>query len=777
MIRKIKNTIICAGLSVLLIGASATSAFAAGSDTVTVTEDNGLTSLAQLDANGQPTIAQPSKVINDTYWSDLEKISITNSQNKTYYGVLPKYVLKPGQTALSKLGIYAGGNGSVDAFPSTGISGTEYGIRILDYMGFYRFGYLVGEDTYAPPFKDRPSTESIPDRVNPYKFTSAELLTQDEIKNPMKLTVYADIEKKGSKDSKLVDEYKPGEALPLDFTVNASWFKRYIMGFTLDRTRTGYMSDDEIEQEHKSYGTFDSQIVYTLDIPEGVDAKNPSATLSGLDGFDVTTEVKNENGKKILIVSLRLKEDKRGKTAPWKNTIEKLRKLDTGNIKISVSGLSVSSTATQDKVISLRGTASGFFEWATARSEDLSSTNKHAAHAHLYFAAKQGEAGRDSAADKAKPNLISYSFKVKKPAQSTVTFKDGDKTHATVKVETGKAIDTDTLTNESMPANPTKAGYKFKEWNTKADGTGVKFTGKTVVNSDMTVYAIYTKDPTPSPTPYPLYNTVTFKDGDSTVATVNVEPGKAIDTDDLKDQSMPKNPTKDGYTFKEWNTKADGTGVKFTGKTVVNSDMTVYAIYTKDPTPSPTPYPLYNTVTFKDGDSTVATVNVEPGKAIDTDDLKDQSMPKNPTKDGYTFKEWNTKADGTGVKFTGKTVVNSDMTVYAIYVEDPLDIPDFPYPIPDSVPDSVPDFSHILVPNPVPSILTPSNVLEPEPAEPEPASEPENKPVKEQKSKQAAVHDLPKTGESASLVALFASLAFFVAGLLMHKKKVVRESK
>ena len=190
--------------------------------------------------------------------------------------------------------------------------------------------------------------------------------------------------------------------------------------------------------------------------------------------------------------------------------------------------------------------------------------------------------------------------------------------------------------------------------------------------------------------------------------------------------------------------------------------------------------PARSTVTFKDGDKTYAMVKAEIGKAIDTDDLKDQSMPKSPAKDGYTFKEWNTKADGTGVKFTGKTVVNSDMTVYAIYVEEPLDIPDFPYPIPDSVP----DFSHILVPNPVPSILTPSNVLEPEPAEPEPASEPEsksaepeNKPVKEQKSRQAAVHDLPKTGESASLVALFASLAFFVVGLLMHKKKVVRESK
>lgn len=583
MIRKIKNTIICAGLSVLLIGASATSAFAEGSDTVT--NDNALTSLAQLDANGQPTIAQPSKVINDTYWSDLEKISITNSQNKTYYGVLPKYVLKPRQTALSKLGIYAGGNGSVDAFPSTGISETEYGIKILDYMAFYRFGYLVGEDTYAPPFKDRPSTEPIPDLVNPYKFTAAELLTQDEIKNPMKLTVYADIKKKDSKDSTSVDEYKPGEALPLDFTVNASWFKRYIMGFTLDRTRTGYMSDEEIKQEHDSYGTFDSQIVYTLDIPEGVDVNNPSATLSGLDGFDVTTEVKNENGKKILIVSLRLKEDKRGKTAKWKDTIEKLRKLDTSNIKISVSGLSVSSTAAENKNITLRGTASGFFEWATARSQDLSSNNTNAAHVHLYFVAKQSEAGRDSAADKTKPNLISYSFKVKKPAQSMVTFKDGDNTHATVKVETGKAIDTDALTDQSMPKNPAKAGYTFKEWNTKADGKGTAFTGNTVVNGDMTVYAIYTKDyvPTPTPTPEPTQNTVTFINGDKEYAKVKVENGKSISGDALDTESMPKDPTKAGYVFKEWNTSADGKGTAFTGDTIVNKDMKVYAIYDKKP--------------------------------------------------------------------------------------------------------------------------------------------------------------------------------------------------
>mgnify|MGYP000859929142 FL=1 len=45
-----------------------------------------------------------------------------------------------------------------------------------------------------------------------------------------------------------------------------------------------------------------------------------------------------------------------------------------------------------------------------------------------------------------------------------------------------------------MPADPTKKGYTFKEWNTKEDGTGTAFTGKTVVSEDMTVYAIYSKD-------------------------------------------------------------------------------------------------------------------------------------------------------------------------------------------------------------------------------------------------------------------------------------------
>ena len=84
---------------------------------------------------------------------------------------------------------------------------------------------------------------------------------------------------------------------------------------------------------------------------------------------------------------------------------------------------------------------------------------------------------------------------VAKVTSSTVTFMNGTRNYASAKVETGKAIDTDALTDQSMPQDPMKAGYAFKEWNTKEDGTGTAFTGDTIVNSDITVYAIYTKKP------------------------------------------------------------------------------------------------------------------------------------------------------------------------------------------------------------------------------------------------------------------------------------------
>ena len=139
---------------------------------------------------------------------------------------------------------------------------------------------------------------------------------------------------------------------------------------------------------------------------------------------------------------------------------------------------------------------------------------------------------------------------------------------------------------------------------------------------------------------------------------------------------------------------------------------------------------------------------METGKAINTDALTNESMPKDPTKDGYTFKEWNTKENGKGETFTGESVVNGDMTVYAIYTKDSASTP-APTPTPKPAP-------------------TPT----PKPA-PTPTPTPTPKPQSEKR-----IGMIPKTGESASFAGLLAAIGFSIAGLaILLKKKMMEENK
>lgn len=153
-------------------------------------------------------------------------------------------------------------------------------------------------------------------------------------------------------------------------------------------------------------------------------------------------------------------------------------------------------------------------------------------------------------------------------------------------------------------------------------------------------------------------------------------------------------------------------------------------------------YPDYVTVTFKNGEKTHAQVRVEEGKAIDTDGLTYESMPNDPTKEGYTFKEWNTKADGTGTVFTGTTVVYNDITVYAIYTK-------------NSEPEQTPNRT----PEPTPN-----------PPAPQPKPQPEtvpNAPVKKR--------DIPQTGDSTTLPFSLVAFGFALVGLGVYHKKHITE--
>lgn len=131
------------------------------------------------------------------------------------------------------------------------------------------------------------------------------------------------------------------------------------------------------------------------------------------------------------------------------------------------------------------------------------------------------------------------------------------------------------------------------------------------------------------------------------------------------------------------------------------------------------------------GDEIISIIDVVHNNSVTGDELTDQSMPATPVRDGdpdgteYVFKEWNTMRDGSGTSFTGTSIVNSDMTLYAIWAikgEEP-------------------------VVTPLEPVVTP-----PEPTQPVPIENPPGKDGESQDStgKAGAVSQTPKTGDESS---------------------------
>ena len=278
--------------------------------------------------------------------------------------------------------------------------------------------------------------------------------------------------------------------------------------------------------------------------------------------------------------------------------------------------------------------------------------------------------------------------------------------------------------------------------------------------------------------PDQLQKTVTFKDGDKQVASVKVETGKAIATDNLPDQSMPANPTKDGFKFKEWNTKQDGTGTTFNADTVVNNDLTVYAIYTKNPVTPPAPQPQPQPGQHDNSEPAVLDTQdaeVLPGKmkyeADETLPYNTQKKIKDPV-DGlkittHTGKfvngKWEpsekvttTPAQNGLTKVGNKQVTHEgDKTITITYDVDP-----------DTGKLTNPK-KHISMPQPVLEAASPTPTTTNEPSES----------TTSEKSGRAGGHIVAKTGETPTFANMLAGIGLAIAGLItgLHKKK--REDK
>jgi len=191
----------------------------------------------------------------------------------------------------------------------------------------------------------------------------------------------------------------------------------------------------------------------------------------------------------------------------------------------------------------------------------------------------------------------------------------------------------------TLRAGITATGYTFKRWNTKSDdtGTGYNASASYTGNAALALYAIWNR-------------TVTYNanGGSGAPSAQTAIATSAITLSTTK-------PTYTGFTFKDWNTKSDGTGTTYaSGGTYAanNASVTLYARWN-------------HTVTFNaNGGSGAPSAQT----ALKTSAITLSSTK--PTRDGYRFKSWNTNSSGTGTTYNsgGTYAANgANITLYAVW--------------------------------------------------------------------------------------------------------------
>lgn len=232
-----------------------------------------------------------------------------------------------------------------------------------------------------------------------------------------------------------------------------------------------------------------------------------------------------------------------------------------------------------------------------------------------------------------------------------------------------------TLTLSST--KPTRTGYVFKEWNTSSGGTGTAYAAGAsfTTNANTTLYAIWT--------PYVL--TVIYNANSGTQASGNAYPLPYTTTANYGTNYNGTSGlwnistfglTRTGYTANRWNTSASGTGKTIDETTSYTAQdlasVCGYNLGTGNVTVNLYPMWVANTYTVvyngngATGGSTATTIHTYGVSApLSTNGF---------SRTGHVFKEWNTKADGTGTPYTsGQSVSNltstnnGTVTLYAIW--------------------------------------------------------------------------------------------------------------
>lgn len=459
-----------------------------------------LSSIAAVPAQAEEPIPDEYKAqVEGNYWSEL----CWYTDGSGLHRVMPTYLVDYFQNSRLKWSDDVAHEYYIPGFPDAGIiAGKTAEDELRELVTQYWAVYSM-DLPHAEPSDPALNHWQGGKQWNPYDFNyETDVLTVDSTD----YNVRGDIQERGESSTAVV-KHEVGDTVNLDLQLDLDVFKRVrntaLLAVINSEFPAYYTMLNDLPEN--GLASSDGAFAFVLDLPEGLEATDSTTyKLTGIDGFDLS--VSKEKGGKRLVVKARLKPH--GEYEPLKDLYARIQGVRSATL--SIDGLKVTDQVARDQDSTVVAYAYGAHEVVSSSSNDAiinkdtsaQYDNKHwYARIPMLFAAKQNDAGRDAAAPADKPNLMTYSFRVDAPGTCTVTFVNDGDTYASVKAEQGKTIDGDALTDESMPANPSKDGCVFKGWNTKQDGTGDAFDGSTVVNGDMTVYAVYDKKPVPQPGP------------------------------------------------------------------------------------------------------------------------------------------------------------------------------------------------------------------------------------------------------------------------------------
>lgn len=459
-----------------------------------------LSSIAAVPAQAEEPIPDEYKAqVEGNYWSEL----CWYTDGSGLHRVMPTYLVDYFQNSRLKWSDDVAHEYYIPGFPDAGIiAGKTAEDELRELVTQYWAVYSM-DLPHAEPSDPALNHWQGGKQWNPYDFNyETDVLTVDSTD----YNVRGDIQERGESSTAVV-KHEVGDTVNLDLQLDLDVFKRVrntaLLAVINSEFPAYYTMLNDLPEN--GLASSDGAFAFVLDLPEGLEATDSTTyKLTGIDGFDLS--VSKEKGGKRLVVKARLKPH--GEYEPLKDLYARIQGVRSATL--SIDGLKVTDQVARDQDSTVVAYAYGAHEVVSSSSNDAiinkdtsaQYDNKHwYARIPMLFAAKQNDAGRDAAAPADKPNLMTYSFRVDAPGTCTVTFVNDGDTYASVKAERGKTIDGDALTDESMPANPSKDGCVFKGWNTAQDGTGDAFDGSTVVNGDMTVYADYVKKPVPQPGP------------------------------------------------------------------------------------------------------------------------------------------------------------------------------------------------------------------------------------------------------------------------------------